>query len=399
MNKFSIQKEQGADTIMTYDFDQLIDRRPTESSKWHSFDEDVLPMFVADMDFRSPEPVIQALCKRAEHGVFGYANEPVGLRLAIIERMERLYGWQVEPRSIVFLPGVVTAFNLACHAFARPGEGVLVQTPVYQPFLNAPRNAGLIRQEVELTTDADGRYTVDYGAFEAAITQNTRLFILCNPHNPVGRVFKRDELERMAEICFRHNVMICSDEIHGDLIYSGQKHFPLASFDPEISSKTITLMAPSKTFNIAGLDCSFAIIENEAVRKIFESARQGMVPGVNLFGYVAALAAYREGQSWLNEVLAYLEGNRDFLYDFLKKEIPGIKMWKPEGTYLAWLDCRGLGISGNQAEFFLKSARVAVNEGASYGKGGDGFVRLNFGCPRSMLQKALERMKKAVDSR
>ncbi len=384
---------------MAYDFDKLIDRRPTESAKWHAFDGDVLPMFVADMDFRSPEPVIQALAKRAEHGVFGYAHEPAGLRQAIIERMQQLYGWQVEPGSIVFLPGVVTAFNLACHAFGKPGEGALIQTPVYQPFLSAPKCAGLVRQEMELTPDADGRYTVDYAAFEAAITQNTRLFILCNPHNPVGRVFKRDELEHMAEICFRHNVMICSDEIHCDLIFEGQKHFPLASLAPEISSKTVTLMAPSKTFNIAGLDCSFAIIENEAVRKTFEAARQGIVQGVNLFGFVAALAAFQEGQPWLNELLAYLEGNRDFLFDFLRKEIPAIKMWRPEGTYLAWLDCRSLSIPGNQAEFFLKSARVAVNEGASYGKGGDGFVRLNFGCPRSMLQEALERMKKAVDSR
>jgi cystathionine beta-lyase len=384
---------------MVYNFDQLIDRRPTESNKWHSFDQDVLPMFVADMDFRSPEPVIQALTKRVEHGVFGYPNEPAGLRQTIIDRMERLYGWQIESHSIVFLPGVVAAFNLACHAFAHPGEGVLIQTPVYQPFLSAPRNAGLIRQEMELTPDASGKYAVDSEAFEAAIAQNTRLFILCNPHNPVGRVFKRDELEKMAEICFRHNVLICSDEIHGDLIYKGQKHFPLASLDSEISSKTITLMAPSKTFNIAGLDCSFAIIENEAIRKEFEAARQGMVPGVNLFGYTAILAAYQEGQPWLEDLLAYLEENRDYLYDFLKNEIPGIKMWKPEGTYLAWLDCRPLGIPGNQAEFFLKFARVAVNEGASYGKGGEGFVRLNFGCPRPMLREALERMRQAVDSR
>jgi cysteine-S-conjugate beta-lyase len=384
---------------MAYDFDQLIDRRPTESNKWHSFEPDVLPMFVADMDFRSPEPVIQALIQRAEHGVFGYGNEPAGLRQTIVERMQRLYHWKIEPRSIVFLPGVVTAFNLACHAFAKPGEAALIQTPVYQPFLYAPWTAGLIRQEMELTLDSDGRYTLDYTAFEAAITPQTRLFILCNPHNPVGRVFRQDELEKMAEICFRHNVMICSDEIHCDLIYKGQKHIPLASLSPEISKKMITLMAPSKTFNIAGLDCSFAIIEDEAVRKTYEAARRGIVPGVNLFGYVAAQAAFKDGQPWLTELLAYLEGNRDYLYDFLKNEIPGIKMWKPEGTYLAWLDCRPLGIPGNQAEFFVKSARVAVNEGASYGKGGEGFVRLNFGCPRSMLQEALQRMKKAVDAR
>ena len=384
---------------MTYDFDTLIDRRPTESIKWHAFDPDVLPMFVADMDFRSPEPVIHALTKRVEHGVFGYGTEPAGLRQIIVDRMQREYGWQIEPRSIVFMPGVVTAFNLACHAFAQPGEGVLIQTPVYQPFLYAAHSSNAVRQEMELTLNSDGRYTIDFDAFEAAITANTRLFILCNPHNPVGRVFQRDELEKMAEICIRHNVIICSDEIHGDLIYSGQKHTPIASLSSEISKRTVTLMAPSKTFNIAGLDCSFAIIEDESVRKTFEAARAGIVPGVNLLGFAAAKAAYTEGQPWLSELLAYLEANRDYLSDFLKNELPGIKMWKPEGTYLAWLDCCSLGIPGNQAEFFVKSARVGMNEGASYGKGGEGFVRLNFGCPRSMLQESLERMKKAVDAR
>ena len=381
---------------MAYDFDRIIDRRPTESNKWHSFEEGVLPMFVADMDFASPEPVIEALVARARHGVFGYPNEPFGLRQIIVERMERLYNWHIQPEWVVFVPGVVTGFNVACHAYAKPGEGALIQTPVYQPFLYAPKSAGLMRQEMELTHLPDGSYSIDFVAFEEAITPETRLFILCNPHNPVGRVFKRAELEGMAEICLRHNVIICSDEIHCDLVYSGQKHLPLASLSPEISRNTITLLAPSKTFNIAGLDCSFAIIENEKLRKTYESGRQGLVGGINVFGYTAAKAAYSEGQQWLNELLFYLEANRDILYDFLKNEIPGIKMWKPEGTYLAWLDCRALNIPGNQAEFFLKQGKIAFNEGASYGKGGEGFIRLNFGCPRSLLLEGLQRMKNAL---
>jgi len=249
---------------------------------------------------------------------------------------------------------------------------------------------------MELTYDQGGRYSVDLDAFEAAITDKTRLFILCNPHNPVGRVYTREELLQMAEICLRHNVVIVSDEIHCDLIYKGQKHLPIASLDPEISKRTVTLMAPSKTYNIAGLDCAFAIVENEELRKTYASARAGLVSGVNLFGLVAALAAFRDGQPWLDELLIYLEENRNLLTDYLAKEIPGIKVWKPEGTYLAWLDCRPLGIPGNQAEFFLKYGKVAFNEGASYGKGGEGFIRMNFGCPRSMLLDALERMKMAL---
>jgi cystathionine beta-lyase len=212
----------------------------------------------------------------------------------------------------------------------------------------------------------------------------------------VGRVYKSEELEMMAEICLRHNVIICSDEIHCDLTYNGYQHLPIASLSKEISKNTLTLMSPSKTYNIAGLDCSYAIIENEELRKTYLSSRMGLVGGINIFGFTAALAAYSEGQIWLEELLVYLEKNRDYLYEFLKKEIPGIKMWKPEGTYLAWLDCRDLHIPGNQAEFFLKEGKVAFNEGATYGKGGEGFIRLNFGCPRGMLVEGLKRMKNAI---
>lgn len=381
---------------MTFDFDRMIDRRHTESSKWHAFSEDVLPMYVADMDFASPPPVIDALVKRAQHGVFGYAIEPKGFRQAVVDRLESKYDWKVDPKWIVFLPGVVTGFNLACHAYGQAGEGALIQTPVYQPFLYAPQYAGMVRQEMELTHLPEGKYIVDYDAFETAITSDTKLFILCNPHNPVGRVFKQDELEKMAQICLRHDVIICSDEIHCDLIYKGQTHLPVASLDPEISRKTITLMAPSKTFNIAGLDCSFAVIEDETLRQTYEKARRGLVGGINVFGYNAALAAYNYGQPWLDELLVYLEENRDVLSEFIKKELPGIKFWRPEGTYLAWLDCRSLKIPGNQAQFFLDEGKVAFNEGATYGKGGEGFIRLNFGCPRSMLMEALNRMKSAL---
>jgi len=381
---------------MKYDFDLLPDRLHTESVKWRVFDEDVLPMWVADMDFRSPEPVIRALQERVTHGVFGYAMEMPELRETIQNRLLERYHWTVASEDIVLLPGVVKGFNMACHMFSEEGGSALIQTPVYSPFLSAPANAGLERQEMELTRAEDGSYQIDFDRFEAAITSQTRLFILCSPHNPVGRVFRKDELERMAEICLRHNVVICSDEIHCDLIFSGQRHYPTASLSPEIAQSTITLMAPSKTYNIAGLDCSFAVIQNPDLRRRFHAAGKGLVGHVNLMGLVAALAAYQDGQDWLNQALTYLEANRDHLCQAVNQELPGVRVASPEGTYLAWLDCRGAGIAGSPHRFFLDKARVAMNDGAAFGKGGEGFVRLNFGCPRSMLDEALARMKHAL---
>jgi cysteine-S-conjugate beta-lyase len=381
---------------MDIDFDQPIDRSQTESIKWNYFEKDVLPMWVADMDFRSPEPVIQALTERVAHGVFGYGAEPAQLRELIVERMRRLYGWEIQVEAVVFLPGVVTGFNLACHAFTCPGDGVLIQTPVYPPILHAHQTAGLTSDSNELVRGVDGRYEIDFETFEASIQDHTRMFLLCNPHNPVGRVFRRDELERLAEICLRHNVLICSDEIHGDLLFSGHPHTPIASLDPAIANRSLTLMAPSKTYNIAGLDCSFAIIPDEKLRHQYQTARKGVVGGVNILGFSAALAAYQAGQPWLDAMLRYLEGNRDYLIDFVQHELQPIHAAAPEGTYLAWLDCRELPLSQAACEFFIQKGRVAMNDGHTFGKGGDGFVRLNFGCPRAQLDQALQQMKAAL---
>ncbi|MFH1486586.1 MAG: PatB family C-S lyase [Chloroflexota bacterium] len=381
---------------MTYDFDQFIDRRSSDSSKWRRYDQDVLPLWVADMDFPSPEPVIQALRERVEHSIFGYGIEPRELRSVIVDRLLRLYGWQVAPESIVFVPGVVAGFNLACRAVASPNGGVLMQTPIYHPMLAAPGNARLTREEAQLMRREDGHYEVGFDALESAFTSLTRLYILCNPHNPVGRVFQRQELERIADMCLRHNVVICSDEIHCDLLFSGSTHIPIASLAPEVAERTITLMAPSKTFNTPGLRCSMAIIQNQELRQKFEAARTGIVPGVNLMGFAAALAAYKYGQPWLDEVLHYLENNRDFLVDYVNERLPGVTAVRPEATYLAWLDCSHSRISGNPHQFFLQEARVALNDGCAFGRGGEGFVRLNFACPRSLLTEGLHRMKKAL---
>ncbi|MDD5466511.1 MAG: PatB family C-S lyase [Anaerolineales bacterium] len=391
---------------MPFNFDELPARQDTDSFKWRTYPPDVLPMWVADMDFVSPPPVVDALRKYVERGVFGYPraihHEPGEGREAaelIAARLAERYHWQVSSEEIVFFPGVVTGFTLACHAAAAPQGGVLVQTPLYPPILQAPLNAGVERHEMQLTCGEGGAYEVDVGQFREAFAENTRLFILCNPHNPVGRVFRKDELERMAEICLQRGVVICSDEVHCDLLYRGQTHIPIASLSPEIARRTITLMAPSKTFNLAGLQFSFAIIQDEGLRNRFRQATGGLVPWINAAGWVAAEAAYRFGQPWLDELLVYLEGNRDLLVDFVARKLPGISLASPQGTYLAWLDCRGAGLGDKPAQFFLEKARVAFNEGATFGRGGEGFVRLNFGCPRAMLVESLHRMRAALASR
>jgi len=382
----------------TYNFDQIIDRRCFESVKWHRYGEDVLPMWVADMDFQSPQPVIEALRERVDHGAFGYGEAPEALREVIVDRMGRLYDWQVSPDDVMFLPAVVTGFNLVCHATASPGDGVLLQTPVYYPMLRTPEQAGLTNDEMVLTRRPDGRYEIDFDLMEATITERTRVFILCSPHNPVGRVFRREELERMAEICLRNDVVICSDEIHADIILGQNQHVPTASLAPEVAQQTVTLLSPSKTYNLAGLKCSVAIVQNPELRARLEATYPDLIPSTNILGYRAALAAYTEGQPWLDALLAYLEGNLDYLLQRVERDLPAITMARPEGTYLAWLDCRDAPIPGNPHAFFLERARVAMNDGAAFGRGGEGFVRLNFGCPRSMLAEGLDRMSEALST-
>ena len=390
---------------MSQNFDQLIERRSTESYKWRTYPEDVLPLWVADMDFMSPEPVRRALRELVDRGVFGY---PRGLHddtsdlpeytQTIVERLHDRYAWHVEPQDVIFVPGIVVGFNAVCHMFRAQGGSIAVQPPVYTPILEAPQTASLTRNEALLAHQSDGTYAVDWDQFTAALQADTRAFILCNPHNPVGRVFRRDELERMAELCLTRDVLICSDEIHGDLIYQGQQHLPIASLDPEIAQHTITFFAPSKTFNLPGLQASVVIIQNTELRQRYQAARQKLLPWVNLMGLTAMQAAYHAGQPWLDELLLYLEANRDFVYDFVTNELPGLTMAQPEGTYLAWLDCRGAQLE-DPFQFFLNQAKVALSDGKSYGAGGLGFVRLNFGCPRVTLEEALQRMKVALSSR
>lgn len=384
---------------MNYNFDLPVERRGTDSAKWHYFGEDVLPMWVADMDFRSPEPVLQALQERIAHGVFGYGLDSPQLKEVMCARLARLYNWEITPADIVFLPGLVCGLNVVSRAIGNPGDGVLVTTPVYPPFLSAPTNQGRVLHAAEMTVarrDQTLHYTVDEAAFAAAIQPSTRLFILCNPHNPVGRAYTRAELLRMGETALRHNLTICSDEIHCDLLLDGTKHIPLASLDPEIAQQTVTLLAPSKTYNLPGLGCSMAIIQNPALRKQVQQAAAGIVPHVNVLGYVAAIAAYAECEDWLAALCAYLTANRDFAIDYIRTHLPQIRTTVPEATYLLWLDCSELGIEGVPQKYFLEQAKVALNDGGVFGQGGQNFVRLNFGCTRATLQEGLDQLRRAV---
>lgn len=403
-----------------YDFDRLIDRANSDSYKWRKYSPGVIPMWIADMDFPSPEPVIRALQHRVEHGVFGYPDglhnfdeELPGLREIIVERMAGRFQWHIQPQDVTFLPGVIPALNMACLAAdffdgqdlqdATPtgSAGVLVQTPVYPPILEAAGTTGKLHQAAALLRTSEGSYQVDWPALEAAVTSQTRLLILCNPHNPVGKVFQRAELERLAGLCLRHNLLICSDEIHCDLLYSGQRHIPVASLDDEIANRTITLMSPSKTFNLPGLQCAFAIIPNAELRKKFTRVGRSLVSWVGIMGLAAARAAYAGGQEWLDQLLPYLQHNRDLLVETIRKSLPGIQVGIPDGTYLAWLDCRKAGLDGsasevNPANFFLDKAGVALSDGATFGEAGRGFARLNFACPRLRLVEALEKMAGAL---
>jgi cysteine-S-conjugate beta-lyase len=389
------------ESVMSSDFDCYIERRCTDSVKWTEYGEDVLPMWVADMDFAAPPAVIDALQDRISHGVFGYAVEPPELCPVLVARLAERYGWQVSPEDLVFMPGVVVGFNLAAQAVGKSGDGMLLQTPVYYPMIRTPKYADMTLHQMALTQGADGRYGVDLELMERTLTdrtlgERTRMFLLCNPHNPVGRAFTRQELSDMAALCLRHDLVICSDEIHCDLTYAEHTHTPIAALDEEIAQRTITLMAPSKAFNIAGLKFSFAVIQNPELRKAYTAAWRGIVPSVSVLAYAAGLAAYRDCDPWLAEALAYLQANRDHLCATVDADMPGIRMACPDATYLAWLDCREAALPGGAYRFFLQHAGVALNDGAPFGPGGEGFVRLNFGCCREILDQALDRMRAAL---
>ncbi len=380
---------------MTYDFDRVIDRSNTGSEKWGPFeDQDILPMPVADMDFSAPPEVIEALRRRVEHAVFGYAQPTQGLVDTVVGMCRARYGWTIEPEWIVWLPGLVSGINVTCRAVGNPGDAVMTAVPVYPPFLTAPRNMKRELVSVPLRCEGGSRWTFDWEELERRWTSATRLFLLCQPHNPVGRVFDRAEIERLAAFCLERNIVLCSDEIHCDLILDAIPHIPTAALSPEIAANTITLMAPSKTFNLPGLGCAFAIIPSPKLRAAFHQAKAGIVPQVGVFGYAGCEAAYARGEPWRQELIHYLRANRDYVTSFVRDELPGVHTTPIEATYLAWLDVRDLGLKDPVNHF--KEHGIALSDGRFFD--GEGFVRLNFGCPRQTLQAGLRRLKAGVQA-
>jgi len=379
---------------MSFDFDTVHPRLGTDSQKWQKYEgRDILPLWVADMDFRSPPAVIEALRRRVDHGIFGYARPTKSEVEAVVTALKSRYNWTIDPSWLVWLPGLVVGLNVTAQAFALPGDQVLCNTPVYPPFMTAPRNSGRETLTVPLVLDtAARRWEIDFEAMERAVTPRTKLFFLCNPHNPVARVFRRDELERIANFCLRHNLILCSDEIHCDLILDDLPHIPTGTLGAEIAARTITLMAPSKTYNVPGLGTSLAIISDPKLRATFVRATAGIVAEVNVLGYAACEAAYRDSEDWRQELLAYLRGNRDFLLDFLTRELPGVKIEAPmEATYLAWLNVEALGLADPIAHF--EKHGVGLSDGSFFGAARGKYVRINLGCPRATLAEALRRMK------
>lgn len=380
---------------------EFVNRKNTNSVKWDSVPEDVLPLWVADMDFPSPPKVIEALVSRAQHGVYGYTVIPDSYYDAIINWMKKRHNWEIKKEWIIITPGVVSALYYIVQTFTSEDDSVLVQQPVYNPFFNVVKNnnRNLVLSPLLLK---DNHYEIDFLELEEKIIKHqVKLFILCSPHNPVGRVWTKEELTNIAEICLKHNVLLAVDEIHHDLVYKGYKHIPLASLKKEYSNICITCTAPSKTFNLAGLHTSNIIIENKELReklRKFLKKLGGTHPSI--FGMLACEVAYQTGEAWLEEVLVYLEENKNYVFKYIEENLPLIKVIKPEATYLMWLDCRKLNLSNNELlNFFLHEAKLYLNHGYVYGDEGSGFVRLNIGCHRSTLEQALEQLKEAYDKR
>ncbi|NLE24403.1 MAG: pyridoxal phosphate-dependent aminotransferase [Clostridiaceae bacterium] len=383
-------------------FDEIIERQNTDSLKWdyrkqRFGKEDILPMWVADMDFKSPAPISVALIRRVEHGVYGYTQVSDRLSDALSGWLKKRHDWLIDKSWLVYSPGVVTSVNTAILAYTDPGDRVLMQTPIYYPFYSSIRD-----NERELVVNPlrnnNGYYDIDFADLEKKLADNVRLMILCSPHNPIGRVWKLHELQEVLRLCRKYDVILVSDEIHSDLVFKGHKHIPIASLSEEAKKSCVTLMSPTKTFNIAGLSVSYAIIPDTELQKKFKSTiNKNGADMLNIFGLEAASAAYTYCEDWLNELLVYLEDNLDMLVDYFKNNIPQIKVIRPEATYLAWLDCNELPVPAKKLkDFFVNRAGVGLNDGITFGEEGNGFQRINFACPRQILLEGLERINKAV---
>lgn len=388
---------------MKYDFSKMIDRTQTNSIKWNKYflkeefeTDDVLPLWVADMDFRCPQPVVDAIKKRSNHEIYGYSWHKIPAYLdAVSSWMKRRHNWEIDPEWMTFSPGIVPALYMLVKTFSNVGEKVIIQTPVYSPFFKGIQNNGRQVLFNQLYYE-NKKYTIDFEDFEEkAKDPLSKMFILCSPHNPVGRVWSKKELKRLGDICLEHDLLIISDEIHHDLILSGHKHTVFSTISEELELNTIMCTAPSKTFNIAGLQVSNIIISDEKLRESFNNTivnKNGLMLA-NVFAIVALIAAYNEGEEWLDQVLKYIEANFKFLKNLVNEKLPRVDFIDPEGTYLAWLDFRNLGMNaGEFCDFMLKKAKVALDDGSNFGPGGEGFERINVACPKSILEECMIRI-------
>jgi cystathionine beta-lyase len=388
---------------VTFDFDQAIDRQGTASIKYDGAStqfgtDQLIPLWVADMDFAAPKAVTQALVERAGHPIYGYTLYPDSMTEALVSWLQKRHGWAINPEWVMFCPGVVTALHAGVLATTQSGDGVIVQGPVYPPFYSCITDTGRVLVENPLELNG-GRYCMNFERLEQAAAAGARLLLLCSPHNPVGRVWKREELEQVLAIARRHQLTILADEIHGDLVYPGVKHRPLASLaGPQ--DRIITAVAPSKTFNIPGLGLSALIVQNPAQRKALQQVfSQLHIQANNPFSIAAFDAAYRQGEPWLDGLLQYLQGTRDQVRHYLRQHLPEIKLIEPEGTYLLWLDCRALQMSDSMLkQFMVAKAQVGLSPGIQFGSEGSGFMRMNIGAPRKTILRALDQIRQAVAS-
>ncbi len=399
------------DLRVKYDFNQQYNRKNTDCLKWDLMGsifgcEDLIPMWVADMDFPVAKPITDALKKRIEHPFYGYTQPGSSVVNSVVERLKRKFNWDIDPEWIVFTPGVVPALHVAVRSLTHPGDEVILQEPAYHPFFSVVTNSGckIVNNGLKLVNK---RYEIDYDDLEKKFHPKTRplqgpgrikTIIFCNPHNPVGRSWKVEEIIRMGEIMIDNGAVVISDEIHCEILFKRQKHTPFASISEEFEQNSMVCMSPSKTFNLAGLEVSSIIIPNKKLRDNFINTRSGIVPNPTLFGFAAMEAAYSFGDEWLEQLLEYLQENLDYLMDYFINKIPKIKVIKPDGTYLIWLDCRDLGMNNDSLRIFMREkAKVGMEDGFIFGESGGGFMRMNIACPRSILKEALTQLEHAVN--
>lgn len=389
---------------MKYNFNERIDRSENHSAKWAEMGmkfgrNDLTPMWVADMDIKTAPEILEAMRNKLEQEIFGYVYRPDSYYESAVNWLKKRFGYEISPATLIHSPGVVPSMSILVKMLTKETDKILIQSPVYPPFASSVKDNGRTLVENNLVKDENGYYTVDFEDLEKKLScEDVTLFILCNPHNPVGRVWKKDELEKMGELCRKYNVRILADEIWRDLIMSGHKHIPMASLSKEIEDITITLFSPTKSFNLAGLQASFATFPRAEERKEFDDILGKMdVKRNNPFSLVAFEAAYEKCENWLEQLIEHIDGNMQYVIDFINEKLPMIKTAKPEGTYLMWLDFNGVGIPQDKIQdFLINEAKVAMNDGATFGENGKGFFRMNVACPRYMVEEAMEKIEKAI---